>query len=342
MGRAGARREGGRWLGREGGLSLVEIVVGLAILVIALGGIYGLVSQSVRSFGVSEDFLDVQQNARVALGKLAEEAKWAQAVSADSPTCPWPSCVEMSVSADNPIKNPPAAYTVRFQWNSGAQQLERVEGAAVTPLADSITGVVFRYLNRNGADTTVAADVVSVEAGITVQRGSTSARVINSDVFLRNAVPTPGAAATLPPGARPSRPLSTRAPGIPTTTPTLTATPTRTPTVTPTRTATVTPTWTPTPVPTVPPPTLTATPTPVPTIPPATATSTATVTRTPTLTPTPTRTPTPAPTATRTATVTPTATRTPTPAPTATRTATPTVTPTRTPTVTPTATPLPR
>jgi len=103
-------------------LSLVEIVVGLAILVIALGGIYGLVSQSVRSFGVSEDFLDVQQNARVALGKLAEEAKWAQAVSADSPTCSWPSCVELSVSADNPIKNPPAAYTVRFQWNSGAQQ----------------------------------------------------------------------------------------------------------------------------------------------------------------------------------------------------------------------------
>src|SRR3989304_3281361 len=75
MGRAGARREGGRWFGREGGLSLVEIVVGLAILVIALGGIYGLVSQSVRSFGVSEDFLDVQQNARVALGKLGAEAE---------------------------------------------------------------------------------------------------------------------------------------------------------------------------------------------------------------------------------------------------------------------------
>src|SRR3989304_917718 len=296
MGRAGARREGGRWFGREGGLSLVEIVVGLAILVIALGGIYGLVSQSVRSFGVSEDFLDVQQNARVALGKLAEEAKWAQAVS-----------------ADNPIKNPPAAYTVRFQWNSGAQQLERVEGAAVTPLADSITGVVFRYLNRNGADTTVAADVVSVEAGITVQRGSTSARVINSDVFLRNAVPTPGGAAGLPPGARPSRPLSTRAAGGPTATATPTAPPTPTPTAPP-RTPTAPPPWPPTPVPTVPPPTLTAPPTPVPTIPPATATATATRT--------PTRTPTPAPTATRTATVTPTATRTPPPAPTATRTAT--------------------
>src|SRR3972149_2520740 len=130
VGGAGARREGGRWLRREGGLSLVEIVVGLAILVIALRGIYGLVSRSVRSFGVSEDFVDVQQSARVALGKLAEEAKGAQAVSADSPTCPWPNCVELSVSADNPIKNPPAAYTVRFQWNSGAQQMERGDAGA--------------------------------------------------------------------------------------------------------------------------------------------------------------------------------------------------------------------
>src|SRR3989304_1650376 len=190
MGRAGARREGGRWFGREGGLSLVEIVVGLAILVIALGGIYGLVSQSVRSFGVSEDFLDVQQNARVALGKLAEEAKWAQAVSADSPTCPWPGCVELSVSADNPIKNPPAAYTVRFQWNSGAQQMERVEGATVTPLADFITGVVFRYLDRNGADTTVAIPVLKRFRVITKIVADGAAKALIENNILRNAVPT--------------------------------------------------------------------------------------------------------------------------------------------------------
>src|SRR3972149_11388396 len=117
------------------------------------------------------------------------------------------------------------------------------------------------------ADTTVAADVVIVEAGITVQRGSTSARVINSDVFLRNAVPTPGAPASLPPGARPSRPLSTRAPGGPTTTPTLTATPTRTPTVTPTRPAPAPPTRTAAPAPPAPPtrpPTVTPTATPLP------------------------------------------------------------------------------
>ena len=49
------------------GLTMLEILVALGILVIALVAIYGLVNNAVRSFGVGEDFLDVQQNARVAL-----------------------------------------------------------------------------------------------------------------------------------------------------------------------------------------------------------------------------------------------------------------------------------
>ncbi len=312
MGRARARREGARWLGREGGLSLVEIVVGLAILVIALGGIYAVVTQAIRSFGVSEDFLEVQQNARVGLGKVGEEAKWAQAVQVSTAACPSgsldPACLSLQIPPDNPLRSPPTSYQVSFRWNNTAQQLERVEGGTTTPLAGYVTGVTFRYLGADGLDTIVPANVVRVIAEIQVQRGDTSTRVVGSDVFLRNAVPTPAPPPPpTPPPATTPPPTSVRSPGIVTPTATRTATvtptwtPTPVPTVTATRTATVTPTRTPTPVPTV------------------TATRTATVT--------PTRTPTPAPTvtATRTATVTPT--RTPTPAPTVTATVTPTVTP---------------
>src|SRR3972149_6254568 len=276
MGRAGARREGGRWFGREGGLSLVEIVGGLAILVIALGGIYGLVSQSVRSFGVSEDFLDVQQNARVGLGKVGEEAKWAQAVQVSTAACPSasldPACLSLQIPPDNPLRNPPTGYQVSFRWNNTAQQLERVEGGTTAPLADYVTGATFRYLGADGLDTIVPANVVRVIAEIQVQRGDTSTRVVGSDVFLRNAVPTPGPPRPPPPPPRPPTPppppppppTSVRSPGIvtPTATRTATVTPTWTPTpvpsVTATRTATVTPTRTPTPVPTV---TATVTPT---------------------------------------------------------------------------------
>src|SRR3990170_3556661 len=279
MGRAGARREGGRWLRREGGLSLVEIVVGLAILVIALGGIYAVVTQAIRSFGVSEDFLEVQQNARVGLGKVGEEAMWAQAVQVSTAACPSgnldPACLSLQIPPDNPLRNPPTGYQVSFRWNNTAQQLERVEGGTTTPLAGYVTGVTFRYLGADGLDTIVPANVVRVIAEIQVQRGDTSTRVVGSDVFLRNAVPTP-----TPP------PTSVRSPGIVTPTATMTATPTATATVTPTATATATGTATVTPTGTV------------------TATRTATVIPTPTRTGTPTVTPTATPTVTATPTPT--------------------------------------
>ena len=242
MGRAGARREGGRWLRREGGLSLVEIVVGLAILVIALGGIYAVVTQAIRSFSVSEDFLEVQQNARVGLGKVGEEAKWAQAAQVSTAACPSgsldPACLSLQIPPDNPLRNPPTGYQVSFRWNNTAQQLERVEGGTTTPLAGYVTGVTFRYLGADGLDTIVPANVVRVIAEIQVQRGDTSTRVVGSDVFLRNAVPTPGPPRPpTPPPATTPPPTSVRSPGI--------VTPTAT------RTATVTPTWTPPPAPTV-------------------------------------------------------------------------------------------
>lgn len=245
------------------GLSLLEVLVGLAILVVALGGIYGLISQSVRSFGVNEDFLEVQQNARVALVRLGEEARWAEGVAASSVACPWSSCVELNVSSDNPI-SPTVAYMVRFRHNASAQQFERTEGGTTRPLADNVTNIVFRYFDLNGADCALggctAADVVRVEAEISLQRGETSARVVSSDVFLRNAPPTqppPVATATGPYGTPPT---STVGAGVPTATrtatvratrtatatqtapvtPTRTATATRTPTVTPTATATAT------------------------------------------------------------------------------------------------------
>ncbi len=327
------------------GLSLLEVMVGLAILVVALVGVYGLISQSVRSFGVNEDFLEVQQNARVALVRLGEEAKWAEGVLASSGPCPWPTCVELAVSPDNPI-NPTVAYQVRFTFNAAAQRFERFESGTTRPLADYVTGISFRYLDRNGTDCAgggcTASDVVRVEADITVQRGDASARVVNSDVFLRNAPPTlapPVPTATGPYGTPPTSSVGA---GVPTVTPTATVTATATATVTATRTATVTPTATVTATATATvTPTATITPTPTFTIiPTATVTATATATMTPTATVTATRTATVTPTATVTATRTPPVT----PTATVTATRTPTVTPTATltPTVTPTPTVRPR
>lgn len=313
-------------LRRQRGLSLVEIVVGLAILAIALGAIYGIiVRQAVRSVGHSEDFLEVQQNARVALGRIAEEAKWSDgALVATGPAgCPSvtlsPTCMSLRIPAQNPMRSD--VYRVHFRYDDVTRQLIRIEQVGAVfgtpfPLAQYVTGVTFRYLDRNGADltgTAAAENVVRVDTVIQVQRGVAQlAGVVRSDIFLRNAPPTPGTPPPEVPGPTGTRPTPTR-PATATASPSPTVT--RTATVTPTATATLTV-----------PGTATRTPTETPTDAP---TATAPATRSPTPTETPTRTPTQTPTATRTASPGPTATGTETPTPVPTRTATATPTPTR-------------
>ncbi len=210
-----------------------------------------------QSFGFSEDFLEVQQNARVALGQLAEEAKWARSVETGTPACPAgtldPQCLSLQIPADNPLREPPEAYRVSFRWNAATRQLERVaEGEDLAALADYVTAMTFTYLDNAGQATLDPTRVVRIVADLKLKRRTAAlAQEVNvgSDIFLRNAMPVP--APPGPPTATPPRtppPTSTRPPEN--ITPTPPRTPTPVPSRTPRRTRTPRPTGTPRPQPT--------------------------------------------------------------------------------------------
>jgi hypothetical protein len=324
----------GRWRDTRG-LTLLEIMVALAILIIALAAIWGLATNSIRSFGVGEDFLDIQQNARVALEKFSEEARWASGIVSGvplgGPVCLGglcPDSVAFEVPDSNPLI-PGCRYQVRFYRDAASNTFQRrilpVSGSCPTPppqsLASHVTNLVFLYCNAAtpavcvNSSTAIALDeIVRVNADIEVAKtsgGATQRRNVGTDAQLRNVAAVLATPMATPSPTSPER--QTRTPQFVTPEPTMTATATVTPTVTVTATVTATRTAT------------------------VTATRTATVTATRTATVTPTGpTPTATRTATRTATVTATRTATVTP------TATVTATPTRTATVTPTPTPFER
>ena len=119
------------------GLTVMEIIVALAIMAVALVAIWGLVGNAVTSFGVGEDFLDVQQNARQALEKFGEETRWTTRLISDAiffnrspsgtpPTaCTGDLCAE-SVNLDIPSGNPvipECAYYVRFSRDSATNNV---------------------------------------------------------------------------------------------------------------------------------------------------------------------------------------------------------------------------
>ncbi len=326
------------------GLTVLEIIVALAILVVALVALYGLVSNAVRSFGVSEDFLDVQQNARVALEKFEEEARWTTALvtaadyNARVPTTSLVPCTPelcpdrliFNVPRANPII-PDCTYYVMYARNASTnaftRQIKPDPNLATNPtygtgncvatgeqvLASFVTNVVFHYCNGQTPPvcTNPPNNYLSVVFAqvVRVDGDITVTKPSSGGVLRQRSVATDVLLRNV--GVVSSPPLPSASPTSPprptNTKPFVTSTETPTATFTITPTATVTPTETPTVTPTGPTPTATATVTPTATVTGApTVTPTATATETPTATvPPPTPTATvPPPTQTPTATET--------------------------------------
>ncbi|MGQ0571615.1 MAG: PilW family protein, partial [Armatimonadota bacterium] len=207
------------------GLTLIEIVVALSILVIALAAIYGLVNNAVRSFGMSEDFLDVQQNARVALEKFSEEARWTARLVNDATffarppggvapaPCTGDLCpesVNLEIPRSNPII-PDCTYYVRFARvavDTFTREIrpDDTQGppygtaqcvAGAQTLASYVSGLTFDYCNGatptplcvNNSVAVTLAQVVRMKGEIVVTKqsgASTQTRRVGSDVVLRN------------------------------------------------------------------------------------------------------------------------------------------------------------
>jgi type IV pilus assembly protein PilW len=70
-------RLGVTWLRRQGGLSLVELMVAMAVSLVLLGGIYQIFFSSATSYSVNENYSRLQENARFAMGFLERDVRQA-------------------------------------------------------------------------------------------------------------------------------------------------------------------------------------------------------------------------------------------------------------------------
>jgi hypothetical protein len=207
------------------GLTVGEVLVALGILVLALVAIFGIVDDAVRSVGVGEDLLDLQQSARLALGKFSDEARWATRLVDDAmffgrtpvapvpPGCVGTVCPE-SVNLEVPRSNPiigGCAYYVRFARDGALNGLTRQvkpdpaqgppygTGAcqATDPqaLVTFVSSLVFEHCDAAGACFSKPAapspeHVVRIRGRITVSKvrgGTTQHRTVDGDALLGSA-----------------------------------------------------------------------------------------------------------------------------------------------------------
>ena len=172
---------------RSDGFTVIEVVVVMALLGVALGGIFGTVRLAFQSMAMTERQLESQQSVRVAVDRMVEELRWGEAVLPD-PLCGGlcPDRVTVRVAPHNP-RRPGLAYVITFRRDAAQRELERRVGAVVNNLAGAIERLDFRYFDTAGALTAQPAEVVRIEVSVTAAAtGGRARRAMTTDVFLRN------------------------------------------------------------------------------------------------------------------------------------------------------------
>lgn len=146
----------------ERGVTLIEFLVVLAILGVVIGGIYQFVVTGTTSAGKTNNFIQSQVQVRAALDNIVDEARWAQVVTAASPTS-----VTLTVPQNTPF-SATSPYAVTFAYDPANQVVTRQQDAGpVVPMAYLVagsggtTGLTFIYYD--GGNTSLGSSPSSAQ-----------------------------------------------------------------------------------------------------------------------------------------------------------------------------------
>ncbi|CAB1081989.1 hypothetical protein JY97_00140 [Alkalispirochaeta odontotermitis] len=169
----------GIWkFGAGQGFTLVEIMVGLAILSIAFGTIYNSFAQLNRSYTTESVKAGVQQGARIAVEFMVHDIRLAgldplgTAGAGIAAGVPLPTSSWITFTADddyNGIINPAVPFE-STTYSLVGSELTQTNHLGQETMLDNVTGLSFTFLDANDVATNVNADIRSVVISLTMER----------------------------------------------------------------------------------------------------------------------------------------------------------------------------
>jgi len=169
----------GAWkFGAGQGFTLVEIMVGLAILSIAFGTIYNSFTQLNRSYTTESVKAGVQQGARIAVEFMVQDIRLAGldplgtagagiAAGVPLPTSNW---VTFTSDADyDGIINAAVPFE-STTYSLVGDELRQTNHLGQETMLDNVTGLSFTFLDADDVATIVSADIRSVVVSLTMER----------------------------------------------------------------------------------------------------------------------------------------------------------------------------
>jgi type II secretory pathway component PulJ len=151
-------------------MPLADLLVSLAVLGLVMAANFTLLDSSQRAWEFGAARVEVQENARIALTRLARDLRTAGAGPA--PTFPAVSLAEPArivfhrdENQDGVVGGPRETIT----WSLQGGVLRRDAGGGAQPVVNGARALVLTYFDADGASTTHAEDVRSVDISLTVE-----------------------------------------------------------------------------------------------------------------------------------------------------------------------------
>ena len=175
------RNRRGNW---DGGFSLIELLVAMAIGLLILGAMYGVFTLHGKAFGIQEQIAEMQETARVAMDIMTREIRMAGYDPTGSASAGMVTASSNSLtftldttddggtgSPDGDTGDSNEYITYSLYTTDGIQKLGRKSTVSATnqPVAEHVQSLAFEYWDAAGAATTTPANVRRVKVTIVVR-----------------------------------------------------------------------------------------------------------------------------------------------------------------------------
>lgn len=176
-------------------VTLTELLVSLAAVGLLMAATFTLLDAGQRAYTQGAARVEAQQNARLALERMAGEIRQAgfapvdPGVPAISVALPTQIVLHFDVNGDGVIAGTKETVT----WSLAGRVLRRNAGAGAQPIINGVRDLLFQYRDARGQPTTVPADVRRVAITLTTEPDHVAAdpslraqATFTTDVRLRN------------------------------------------------------------------------------------------------------------------------------------------------------------
>jgi len=165
---------------KEQGFTIVELLVAVAVSLLALGAIYSTFQSQHKSYLMQEEVAAMQQNIRAAMYHIQREIRMAGCdptgnagagiVTANANSISFTEDVRGDADGSDPdgaTNDPNESIAYALSDNN----LVRDTGGGNQVVAENIDALDFVYIDANGSETAVLADIRSVEITIVARTG---------------------------------------------------------------------------------------------------------------------------------------------------------------------------